>query len=140
MNILYCTPEMKIGKHQWRCRVEESEAYGAVWMYQWRRIAGEFDADLPGRWRPMEQWHKYNSNASDGGLPRTIETLYHRYEWEIFEATIRGKERWLIQNETGPYAWRWENARKDLERDKERFAGLKPNVTTTPAGDESPLF
>lgn len=140
MNVLYCTPQMKIGKHWWRCRVQESDAYGAVWMYQWRRDDGPVQGPAPVRWYDMEQWHTYNSNASDNGLPKTIVTLYRRHEWEIWDATIRAKEAWLAANKTGPYAWRWENTRQDLERDKERFARMRPPASRQSASVEGSLF
>jgi hypothetical protein len=46
----------------------------------------------------------------------------------------------LAKNKTGPYAWRWENARQDLEQDKAKFARMRPPAQKQPASVEGSLF
>lgn len=124
MHVLYCTPEITIGKHRWRCRVESSDSYGAVWNYQW------FDESL-GFWRDMDRWPRYNSNDTYSGCPKGLQKLYYGNEREILEATIRGKEAWLAENQTGPLSWRADSVRQEIQRDRARLDGLRPEQVQT---------
>jgi len=121
MNVLFCTGEMQIGKHRWRCRVETSASYGAVTNYQW------FDNYL-GFWRDAERWPRYNHYDSYCGLPKTLVNLYRKYEREIHEALIRGEEQWLRDHPEEPELFT-KQVRDNLQQNREALAKLPHQPT-----------
>jgi hypothetical protein len=94
MNLaLYISPPMAIGKHEWCCVVYRHSQYGACTDYHWRKLYREsWVQGLPrDRWRPQEEWPRYATNDTYGGLPRSLEKLYLRHRQEIEGALARGK-------------------------------------------------
>src|SRR5689334_8485785 len=90
--ILYATPPMRIGKHEWRMTVQPSRyGRGNVTEYQWRPAdASARPEEYRVPWKGEEDWPRYNSH--DGmyaGLPRTLKKLYGQHEAEI-KAALKG--------------------------------------------------
>ena len=90
---LYISPPLVIGKHEWRCVVYRHSQYGACTDYHWRKIIPpSWQADFgPGRWASQEDWPRYDTNDTYGGLPRSLRKLYLRHQTEIEAALARGK-------------------------------------------------
>lgn len=88
MATYYETPEVTIGKHQWRCVVKDGR-WGIVTEYQFRLIPP------PGQpaptWTDGREWPTYNIN--DGmylGMPKSLTSLYEQYKEQI-KAALNGQ-------------------------------------------------
>jgi hypothetical protein len=86
--IIYSTPVVKIGKHEWRMIVYPTIYYGNCTMYQFRGIIELSDGIIfRDKWENETNWPKYDSdNGATAGLPKTLSRLYYRYEKEIEKA------------------------------------------------------
>lgn len=77
---LFTSPEMKIGKKEWRFVVYDAEGYlgcKAFTDYEWREPA--WNNLPPGEWRIARDWPRYDGNDTHDGLPLTLRKLWNKY-------------------------------------------------------------
>ena len=75
--VIYTSPAMTIGKHEWRILVFERDVVirtDRFTQYQWLR--GE-------RWVDSTEWPTYDHNKSTDGIPAGTARLYYKHEAEI---------------------------------------------------------
>ena len=82
MTVLYETPIIRIGKHDWKLQVYQHPIYGNCTRYLWQRMITRD----PKVWIAECEWPTYDGNETHGGLPRTLAKLYARYKQEIENA------------------------------------------------------
>lgn len=84
--VIYTSPAMTIGKHEWRILVFEREncvlqvipdviiGTGRYTQYQWMR---------GNQWVDSTEWPTYDFNKSTDGIPAGTARLYYKHEAEI---------------------------------------------------------
>lgn len=93
--IAFSTPPCLIGKHEWRCVVYHDPNWSGVEknkdgfaIVKEPRNFSDWEWRNPGEnaWKARQDWPHYNSNDSFDGLPRTLQSIWNKYEAEIAAA------------------------------------------------------
>ena len=92
--VLWTSPPLAIGKHEWRIVIGDfphlltvnralgrDDTNGRATFYEWRPLACHGG---PRDWRDEREWPTYEGHRSDCGTPRTLRKL-----WERERAAIR---------------------------------------------------
>lgn len=79
MSVLFQSPAMTIGKHEWRIVVIPSRYSGNCTEYQFRRTGHQ-------HWQDSNNWHGYNINDTYLGMPKSLLRLYRSHKAEIVAA------------------------------------------------------
>jgi hypothetical protein len=89
--VYFASEPMKVGKHEWRVLVYESEYHGRCTQYEWRIIDPPWQLGCHGHdWRDHARWPTYDGNKGYSGLPKTLQKLYVQNMVAI-KATLRGE-------------------------------------------------
>lgn len=75
--VLYASPIMLIGRHEWALVIYDTEHYGTGQDYVWRRADA---VGVDAVWQRGRQWPTYDGNHQDAGMPRSLRRLWEREE------------------------------------------------------------
>ena len=81
--VVYETPVMRIGKHNWKLQVYRNQYYSNCTRYMWQRI------ETYGKqsWNADKDWPTYDDHdGCYGGMPISLIKIYNRFEREIKNA------------------------------------------------------
>lgn len=85
---LYISESMKIGKHFWRITVQSSRWGGNCTEYQYNMASNGLSV-----WLSETSWHRYNSNDTYNGLPKSLIKLWEREYDKIYPLLRPPKEQ-----------------------------------------------
>lgn len=88
--IVYRSPPMRIGKHDWIVVVEVNPRYGLCTEYWFRGPKAPYympeEVFVPAN----RFWNGYDGNHHSGGMPKTLRRLYDRNKQDIRRAMAEG--------------------------------------------------
>jgi hypothetical protein len=81
--LVWASPPMRFGKHEWRVVVVLDACERRVMSYEWRPIPHQLDSVIDRQWRDAPSWPRYRHARGEGRLPISVLRLRDRHAQRI---------------------------------------------------------
>jgi len=81
--LVWASPPMRFGKHEWRVVVVLDACERRVMSYEWRPVPHPLDSALDRQWRDAPSWPRYRHARGEGRLPVSVTRLRDRHAQRI---------------------------------------------------------
>jgi hypothetical protein len=81
--LVWASPPMRFGKHEWRVVVVLDTYQRRVMSYEWRPVPHPLDCAIDRQWRDAPSWPRYRHAYGEGRLPVSVRRLYDHHALRI---------------------------------------------------------